>query len=59
MTALMLDWFVEPRKVQVVVTAPPGQLFNLLTVYRLLSALDEADECCVVCWFQELNTQIS
>ncbi len=36
-------------------TAPDSQLFNLLSVSRLVTILDEADPCGVVCKLQELN----
>ncbi len=45
----------ECVELQVVVTAPDSQLLNLLSVSRLVSILDEADECGVVCIPQELD----
>jgi len=36
-------------------TTPEDQLFNLLSVRRLITAPDEADHRCVVCELQELN----
>ncbi len=35
-------------KLQVVKTAPDSQLFNLLSVGRLVTILNEADECGVI-----------
>ncbi len=45
----------EHVELQVVVTAPDSQLFNHLSVSRLVSVLDEADNCSVVCKLQELD----
>ncbi len=45
----------EPVKLQVVKTAPDSQLLDLLSVSRLVTALDEADQCGVVCKLQELD----
>ncbi len=45
----------EYVELQVVVTAPDSQLLNPLSVSRLVSILDEADECGVVCIPQELD----
>ncbi len=42
-------------KLQVVKTAPDSQLLNLLSVSRLVTVLDEADQCGVVCKHQELE----
>ncbi len=39
----------ERVKLQVVKTAPESQLLNLLSVSRLVTVLDEADQCGVVC----------
>ncbi len=39
----------ERVKLQVVKTAPDSQLLNLLSVSRLVTALNEADQCGVVC----------
>ncbi len=45
----------EPVKLQVVKTAPDSQLLNLLSVSRLITILDEADQCGVICKLQELD----
>ncbi len=45
----------ERVKLQVVKTAPDRQLLNLLSVSRLVSVLDEADQCGAVCKLQELD----
>ncbi len=45
----------ERVKLQVVKTAPDSQLLNLLSVSRLVTILDEADQCGVVCKLQELD----
>ncbi len=45
----------ERVELQVVVTAPDSQLLNLLSVSRLVSILDEADDCSVVRKLQELE----
>ncbi len=45
----------ERVQLQVVKTAPDSQLLNLLSVSRLVSVLDEADQCGVVCKLQELD----
>ncbi len=45
----------ERVKLQVVKTAPDSQLLNLLSVSRLVTVLDEADQCGVVCKLQELD----
>ncbi len=45
----------ERVKLQVVKTAPVSQLLNLLSVSRLVTVLDEADQCGVVCKLQELD----
>ncbi len=42
-------------KLQVVKTAPDSQLLNILSVCRLVSVLNEADQCGVVCKLQELD----
>ena len=42
-------------RLQVVKTAPDSQLLNLLSVSRLVTVLDEADDCSVVCKLQELD----
>ncbi len=45
----------ERVKLQVVKTAPDSQLLNLLSVSRLITVLNEADQCGVVCTLQELD----
>ncbi len=45
----------ERVKLQVVVNAPDSHLLNLLSVSRLITVLDEADQCDVVCKLQELD----
>ncbi len=50
-----LHSFDERVKLQVVKTAPDSQLLNLLSVSRLVTVLNEADDCCVVCKLQELD----
>ncbi len=45
----------ECVKLQVVKTAPDSQLHNLLSVSRLVTVLDETDQCVVVCKLQELD----
>ncbi len=45
----------ERVKLQVVKTAPDSQLLNLLSVSRLVTVLNEADQCGVVCKLQELD----
>ncbi len=47
--------YFERVKFQVVKTAPDSQLLNLLSVSRLVTILDEADQCGVVCKLQELD----
>ncbi len=42
-------------ELQVVKTAPDSQLLNLLSVSRLVTILDEANQCSVVCELQELD----
>ncbi len=42
-------------ELQVVVIAPDSQLFNLLSVSRLVTVLIEADNCGVICELQELD----
>ncbi len=49
----------ERVKLQVVKTAPDSQLLNLLSVSRLVTVLDEADQCGVVCRLQELDRGVS
>ncbi len=45
----------ERVQLQVVKTAPDSQLFNLLSVSRLITILDETDDCSVVRKLQELD----
>ncbi len=45
----------ECVKLRVVKTAPDSQLLNLLSVSRLITILNEADKCGVVCKLQELD----
>ncbi len=45
----------ERVNLQVVKTAPDSQLLNLLSVSRLVTVLDEADQCGVICKLQELD----
>ncbi len=45
----------ECVKLQVVKTAPDSQLLNLLSVSKLITILNEADQCGVVCKLQELD----
>ncbi len=45
----------ERVELQVIKTAPNSQLLNLLSVSRLVTVLDEADQCGVVCKLQELD----
>ncbi len=45
----------ERVQLQIVKTAPDSQLPNLLSVSRLVTVLDEADDCGVVCKVQELD----
>ncbi len=45
----------ERVKLQVVKTAPDSQLLDLLSVSRLVTVLNEADQCGVICKLQELN----
>ncbi len=45
----------EHVKLQVVKTAPDSQLLNLLTVSRLVTILNEADDCGVICKLEELD----
>ncbi len=45
----------ERVKLQVVKTAPDSQLFKLLSASRLVTFLDEADQCGVICKLQELD----
>ncbi len=45
----------ERVELQVVKTAPDSQLLNLLSVSRLITVLDEVDQCGVICKLQELD----
>ncbi len=45
----------EHVKFQVVKTVPDIELLNLLSVTRLVTVLDEADQCRIVCKLQELD----
>ncbi len=45
----------EHVKLHVVKTAPDSQLLTLLSVSRLVTVLNEADQCGVVCKLQELD----
>ncbi len=45
----------ERVQLQVVKNAPDSQLLNLLSVSRLITVLDEADQCGVVCKIQEVD----
>ncbi len=45
----------ERVKLQVVVTAPDSKLLNLLSVSRLVSILDETNDCGVICKLQEFD----
>ncbi len=45
----------EHVKLQVVKTAPDSQLPKLLSVSRLVTILNEADQCGVVCKLQVLD----
>ncbi len=42
-------------QLQVVVTAPDRQLLNLLSVNRLITILNEADDFSVICNFRSLT----
>ncbi len=44
---------------RLVKTAPDSQLLNLLSVSRLVTALDEGNKCGVVCKLQELDRWVS
>ncbi len=52
---LLKSTVISTVKLQVVKTTPDSQLFNLLSVSRLVTILDEADQCVVVCKLQELD----
>ncbi len=45
----------EHVELQVVKNAPENQLFNLLSVSRLVTVLNEVDDCGVICKLQELD----
>ncbi|KAK3562697.1 hypothetical protein QTP86_005316 [Hemibagrus guttatus] len=49
----------ERAELQVVKTTPDSQLLNLLSVSRLITILDEADNCSVIHKLQELDRWIS
>ncbi len=49
----------EHIKLQVIKTAPDSQLLNLLSVSRLVTVLDDADQCGVVCKLQKVNGEVS
>ncbi len=49
----------ERVKLQVVKTAPDSQLLNFLSVSRLVTVLNEVDQCGVVCKLQELDRGVS
>ncbi len=46
---------LERVELQVVKTTPDSQLFNLLSVSRLVTVLNETNQCGVVCKLQELD----
>ncbi len=48
----------EHVELQVVVTAPDSQLFNLQFVSRLVYILDEADDGSIICKYQELDSGV-
>ncbi len=54
-STIISTFFFERVELQVVVTASDSQLLNLLSVNRLLSILDKADDCSVVRTLQELD----
>ncbi len=49
---------IECVKLQVVKTASDSQLLSLLYVSRLVTVLDEADQCGVICKLQELDVGV-
>ncbi len=49
----------ERVQLQVIVTAPDSQLLNLLSVSRLVSVLNETDDCGVICKLQEFERGVS
>ncbi len=51
----IISIFFERVKLQVVKTAPDSQLLNLLSISRLVTVLNEADDCGVICKLQELD----
>ncbi len=53
--SMIISTVLSSIKLQVVKTAPDSQLHNLLSVSRLVTVLDEADQCGVVCKLQELD----
>ncbi len=48
----------ERVQLQVVKSAPNSQLLNLLSVSRLVTVLDEADLCGVICELQDLDREV-
>ncbi len=48
----------EHVKLHFVKTAPDSQLLNLLSVSRLVTVLNEADQCGVICKLQELDAGV-
>ncbi len=52
---MILRSSLEHVKLQVVKNTPDSQLLNLLSVSRLITVLEEADQCGVVCKLQELD----
>ncbi len=48
----------ERAQLQVVKTTLDSQLLNLLSVSRLVTVLNEADQCGVVCKLQELDRRV-
>ncbi len=51
----IISIFFERVKLQVVKTEPDSQLLNLLSISRLVTVLNEADDCGVICKLQELD----
>ncbi len=50
--------YFECVQLQVNKSAPDSQLLNLLSVCRLVTVLDETDQCGVVCKLQELDREV-
>ncbi len=48
----------EHVELQVVKTAPDSQLLNLPSISRLVTVLDEADQCGIICKLQELDREV-